>query len=242
MSDQYESISNEDLMALWLDNQLDTKQRAVFEKRCLEDNEFAEMVQCANQTSVIADTAGDFDIPNWDKDNSFNFDKYKAAKQAWWQWQGLPISSIACSALAILMVLTDFNIESKDGRFSFGFGSEVPQETIDKLVDQKLNEKLLAQQETNQAMFAQYLQTLQKQQAENSTQLTQYLLTSNRQERREDFAELIKYINDQRRDDQLFYANQLKDFQQELSFQVGPRPNYTSPNGPGFDATQLNDE
>ncbi|GLR69590.1 hypothetical protein [Agaribacter marinus] len=242
MSDQYESISNEDLMALWLDNQLNDKQRAAFEQRCLNDDDFAELVQSANQTSVIADTAKDFELPTWDKENSFNFEKYKKVSQPWWQWQGLPLSSVVCSFVAIFMVLTDLNIESRDGRFSIGFGSQLPQETINKLVEQKLNDKLLEQQKTNQVLFAQYLQTLQNQQTENSTQLTQYLLTSSRQERREDFAELIKYVNDQRRDDQLFYANQLKDFQQELSFQVGQRPNYTSPNSGDFDSTQLNDE
>jgi dTDP-D-glucose 4,6-dehydratase len=61
-----------------------------------------------------------------------------------------------------------------------------------------------------------YTQTMQQQQMDTSTQLTQYLLGASRKERREDFAELIKYVNEQRGDDQLFYARQLNKLQQDI--------------------------
>jgi hypothetical protein len=64
---------------------------------------------------------------------------------------------------------------------------------------------------------------MQKQQLQTSTQLTEYLLTSNRQERREDFAELLKFVNQQRYDDQIFYARQLNDLQDEINIQTGFR-------------------
>jgi hypothetical protein len=55
-----------------------------------------------------------------------------------------------------------------------------------------------------------------QQQMDASTQLTQYLLGASRKERREDFAELIKYVNEQRGDDQLFYARQLNKLQKDI--------------------------
>jgi len=61
-----------------------------------------------------------------------------------------------------------------------------------------------------------FTQSLQEQQLSTSTQLTNYLLASSRQERKEDFGELIKFINEQRSDDQVYFARQLNQLQQEI--------------------------
>lgn len=92
---------------------------------------------------------------------------------------------------------------------------------IDKLV----NDKLAEFQQNQQLALVNYTQAVQEQQSDASAQLTQYLLGASRQERREDFAELIKYVNEQRGDDQLFYVRQLNKLQQNL--QANPVPSGT---------------
>ena len=66
-------------------------------------------------------------------------------------------------------------------------------------------------------MFSKYADAMAAQQRESSAQLTQYLLASGRQERREDFAEFVKFINQQRDDDQRFMARQLNHLKQEIN-------------------------
>ena len=100
----------------------------------------------------------------------------------------------------------------QDGRLSMGFSSGLSVEQVNVLVEQRLTDY----QATNQAMFAQYVDAITTQQQQSSAQLTEYLLSSSRQERREDFAELIKFINEQRSDDQIYYAKQLNNLQKEI--------------------------
>ena len=85
------------------------------------------------------------------------------------------------------------------------------------MVDAKLNDYQIA----NQAMFGKYVDAIAAQQKESSAQLTQYLLSSSRQERREDFAEFVKFINQQRDDDQRFMARQINHLQQDISLLQG---------------------
>ena len=113
----------------------------------------------------------------------------------------------------MVAVVSGFSVQVSEGKLTMGFQQGPSDEQVAALVNQKLNDY----QQANQAMFTQYVAALQQQQQENSTQLTQYLLTSSRQERREDFAELIKFINQQRDDDQRYYARQLTQLQRDIN-------------------------
>lgn len=211
MSEQQKSL----IFGAWLAGELTTQQQNQFEQLCIEDKAFAERVEQANHINMMAESKPDWQQPEWDKEATFGF----VEKSRWWQWQGLSAASFAFSAFAIVLVLTDFNLNLDDGRISIGFGQQFPEQQVNLLVQQKLDEY----QENNQAMFAQYVDAIQSQQQQNGAQLTEYLLSSSRQERREDFAELIKFINEQRSDDQVFYARQLNNLQQEIYAQNGPR-------------------
>jgi hypothetical protein len=189
----------------------------LFEQLCIEDKEFAERVEQANYLNLLKETSADAEVPNWQDKVNFPF----VEKTPWWQWQGMPAASLCCSVAAILMVLSGFNFKVDEGRLSVGFGDSSPNTNIALLIDQKVQEKLDAQQQANQALLAQYVDTIQQQQLQTSTQLTEYLLTSSRTERREDFAELIKFVNQQRYDDQVFYVRQLNELQTEINMQTG---------------------
>lgn len=199
---------NEQLLGLWLDNQLDARQRAEFERRCIEDAQFSAQVEAANLFTVQAQNYREQDVPQWDRTAMFN----ESAPTRWWHWQGLSAASMALSAVAIVLVLSGFQLRVDDGSVTLSFARQPSSQEIERLV----NDKLQDYQHNQQVVLNNFTQALQQQQLDASSQLTQYLLASSRQERREDFAELIKFINEQRSDDQLFYARQLNQLQQNI--------------------------
>ena len=58
-----------------------------------------------------------------------------------------------------------------------------------------------------------------QQQMQMNTQLARHLLDSSRSERREDFADLIKHLNQQREDDQVFFARQLNNLKTDFELE-----------------------
>lgn len=201
-------LQNAELLAAWLEGTLDDEQRRRFEALCIEDQAFAAQVEAANQFSLSADNYVPSEVPQWDRNATFAGPE----KARWWQWGGLPALSFTTSAMAIVMVLTGTQIKVDSGSITLTFNQRVSERQVEQLVQQRLDSFALRQQESLNT----YAQALQQQQTDTNTQLTEYLLSSSRQERREDFAELIKFINQQRSDDQVFYARQLNKLQREI--------------------------
>ena len=205
--------SPEYLFGQWLDNALTEDERSAFEALCVSDADFAARVATATQLNVAAEQFSAPPMPAWDKNATF----IAPDKPKWWQWQGLPAVSMAMSAAAMVMVMSGFSMQVEDGRVTMGFGQSVPKGPTEAEVAALVADRINHYQQANQAMFTQYVNALQQQQQESSTQLAQYLLKSSRQERREDFAELVQFINQQRDDDQRYYARQLTHLQREIN-------------------------
>jgi hypothetical protein len=201
-------LSNEQLFGLWVEEQLNEPQQHEFEQRCLQDEDFAKQVEAFNIFAVQSEHYHNDEVPNWDRESTFDMPQ----KAKWWQWQGLPTLSFATSMVAIVMVLTGLQVRMDDGAMTISFSGKQSTQEIDRLV----NDRLAEFQQTQQLALTEYTQAMGQQQMDASTQLTQYLLGASRKERREDFAELIKYVNEQRGDDQLFYARQLNKLQQDI--------------------------
>lgn len=212
---------NEQLLGLWLDGQLTAQQRQEFEQRCVDDEAFAQQVATANMFNLHTQHYVEQEVPQWDRDSSFS----STPKNKWWQWQGLSGLSLAMSLVAIVMVVSGLQIRMDEGAMTISFAAKQSDQQIERLV----NDKLQAYQQNQQLALNNFTQTMQQQQLDASSQLTQYLLSSSRKERREDFAELIKFINEQRTDDQMFYARQLNQLQQDI---------YTNPAQPGLNSSK----
>lgn len=202
------NLSNEQLLGLWVEQQLNEGQQHEFEQRCLQDEDFAKQVETYNIFAAQSEQYHHAEVPNWDRDSTFDMPQ----KAKWWQWQGLPTLSFATSMLAIVMVLTGLQVRMEEGAMTISFAGKQSSQEIDRIVDDRLAEF----QQVQQIALTEYTQAMGQQQMDASTQLTQYLLGASRKERREDFAELIKYVNEQRGDDQLFYARQLNKLQQDI--------------------------
>lgn len=203
------------LFSAWLEGKLNSEQQADFDQLCITDPAFAMQVERTNYVRLLDDSSLALEPPKWDKNSQFMF----AEKTPWWQWQAMPVVAFGFSIVALFMVATGFNINIENGRASVGFGAEISTAQIETLVQSRLDEY----QQSNQALLTQYVDSMQKQQLQTNTQLTEYLLISSRQERREDFAQLIKFVNQQRYDDQNFYARQMNDLQAEINIQTGYR-------------------
>jgi hypothetical protein len=209
--DKFE-LSNEQLFGLWVEQQLNKQQQNVFEQRCLDDKTFAKQVEMFNMFSMQSEHYQSDEVPSWDRASTFNMPE----KIKWWQWQGLPTLSFATSMLAIVMVLTGLQVRTDDGAMTISFAGKYREQQSEQEIDKLVDVKLAEFQKTQQLALTNTTQTMQQQQMDASTQLTQYLLGASRKERREDFAELIKYVNEQRGDDQLFYVRQLNKLQQDI--------------------------
>jgi hypothetical protein len=205
-------LSNEQLFGLWVEQQLNKQQQNVFEQRCLDDKTFAKQVEMFNMFSMQSEHYQSDEVPSWDRASTFNMPE----KIKWWQWQGLPTLSFATSMLAIVMVLTGLQVRTDDGAMTISFAGKYREQQSEQEIDKLVDVKLAEFQKTQQLALTNTTQTMQQQQMDTSTQLTQYLLGASRKERREDFAELIKYVNEQRGDDQLFYVRQLNKLQQDI--------------------------
>ena len=201
-------LSNEQLFGLWAEQELNEPQRLEFERRCLEDQAFSQQVEAFNMFSMQSELYQSDEVPSWDRASTFDLPE----KAKWWQWQGLPTLSFATSMVAIVMVLTGLQVRTDDGAITISFAGKQSEQEIARLVNNRIAEF----QETQELALTNYTQSMQQQQMDTSTQLTQYLLGASRKERREDFAELIKYVNEQRGDDQLFYARQLNKLQKDI--------------------------
>ncbi|WP_026377416.1 hypothetical protein [Aestuariibacter salexigens] len=210
-------LDNETLLSLWMDGNLDDSQRQLFERRLAEDESFSKMVETVNQVHMHAEQFTPLDVPKWDKESTFQ----SKPKRRWWQWQGIPAASMAMSVCAMLMVVSGTQFRYQDGVFSMSFGHQVQQQEVELLANQIVEQRLDKFTQQQEVAFTTYAAALQQQQQTSNAELTAYLLASSRQERREDFAELISFINQQRSDDQLFYARQINQLQQEIYTEPG---------------------
>ena len=196
------------LLAAWLENTLSPGERNDFERLVREDEEFAAQVELANQTIMLAQDYEPAPVPNWNREASF----VTPEKKAWWQWQGFPAASMAMSVFAMCLVIFNVEFRIEDEGMMISFAGKHEEQRLERLLNAKI--QVLEQRQTESLDL--YVDQLREEQLVATKQLTNFVLQSSRTERREDFAEFIRFINEQRSDDQQFYARQLNQLQQDL--------------------------
>ncbi|GHF83962.1 hypothetical protein [Thalassotalea marina] len=161
-----------------------------------------------------ADVTPEVNVPNWNRDATFENDK-----KSWWQWQGLPAMSFAFSLFAMTLVLFKVEVVVQEEGFMLSFaGSHQAnqQQQMNQLIDQKLQSFASEQQ----VILANYASDIKVKQQESNLQLASYIMGASRQERKEDMSEFIKYINEQRADDKFDQQMQLQRLQQTMQIQT----------------------
>lgn len=144
----------------------------------------------------------DREVPQWDRGSAFITKENKP----WWQWSGLPVMSMACSFIAIALVLLKVELVMQPEGVLLSFSgshsksNQAQQEAkVNRLVNQKLREFASEQQ----VILANYATDIITRQQDNNLQLASYILDASRQERKEDISDFIGYVNEQRKDEKL---------------------------------------
>lgn len=173
-----------------------------------------------DQLQQLADQWEPQPVPNWDRQRTFR--AVQPPRLAWWQRPWLPLASMACSALALLLVVGNTQVISNEQGLTVRFGGNaIDPLVIEQRVAERLNEYAAAQQ----VALVNYGVTLRNDMREDmnvaNQQLVNYVIAANRQERNDDMADLIRYVNAQREDDQVFFANQIQQISEDLLQQSG---------------------
>ena len=209
--------AKEVLFARWLDDQLSEEEQAEFEQLCLNDEEFAEQVSAMAKIETLSQEFEEVPVPEWDRASTMVPQVGKGAEtpRSWWQWPGVSALSFATSMAAILMVTLKIQVNVTDDGVLIGFANTYSDQQIQSMLD----ERMLAYQADQKDQLQQYSTQLQAQQTQLNSQFADYLLTANRTERKQDFAELIKFVNQQRSDDNIYYTNLLNRMERSISSQ-----------------------
>jgi len=184
-------------------------------QQCLEEFEQIE------QLNRMANEWTNEQVPEWSRAQHI-------VQQADSKWNWLNVSSFACSALALLLVLFRFEIHSTDSGILLSFAGQAQSQIINQQVHQKFSE--LQRQQVS--YIDTKLENFSNQQNDRNLKLINTVVELNRTERRQDLGKLVNYwqLNQQdvrlqtKLDDALQYRpitdNQLneltnKDLQQE---------------------------
>lgn len=203
------------VFAQWLDGKLSSEQKEVFEQNIEESDDalWQQRMHTASYVAHQAQSIPDKNVPHWDRGAAFVSDK-----QSWWQWGGLPALSMACSVLAIALVLfkVELVVQPEGVLLSFaGSASSTQEEKVAALVDQKLKEFASEQQ----VVLANYAADIKVKQQDNNLQLASYILSTSRQERKEDMSDFIGYINEQRQDENLEQKIKFQQLERAIKYQ-----------------------
>ncbi len=201
---------NEELFARWLEGTLDQESRNQFEKKCQEDEVFSQRVETAKTMDILSRDAHEYDVPKWNPCRDVVFE----STPPWWQWQWLPVASLVTSCLAIFIVVMRVEFTLESGAMTLSFPEHRERNSAESL-----SVRLDTFQREQTAMIMAELEVLRTQQAKRNEELVNYLVGIGRTERQEDFNHLVKYINELRRDDQLFYAKQMMSVHEALRTQ-----------------------
>lgn len=202
-----------DKLAQWLEGQLSDEEQRQFQQACSEDTDFAQRVATAARIEAMAQEPDSEPVPHWDIAATMGPQSQRESQNTpWWAWRGWsPVSmAMSCCAIALLSLQAEFKVEQGAVTLSFAQQPDV------QAVQTQVTDAMQQYEQRQQQLLQQQRVQLQEQQLALNTQLTRYLLDTSRQERREDIVELIKFVNQQRDDDQLFYARQLNQLQEAI--------------------------
>ena len=189
--------------------------------------------QLAQQVSLEVEQ----EVPHWHRAEAFeqHFQVEKSTVNPrtinWGMWFGIPALSMACSALAITVVmnftqekaidqqtLTAFIDQQVQLKVSTQLASQILSKgnnDVETLVTLKLREFAAEQQ----VVLANYRADMGAEQQKNNLALAGDVIGASRKERKEDMSDFINFINAQREDEQLAQKIKFQQLEREVGFQ-----------------------
>ena len=196
-----------------------------------------QIEQLADFEGYIAQQAThvqDEEVPHWNRAAAFEqcmteptvIEKIQRGFKSVWV---MPMVSMACSLAAVVALMPFLAPSSKmDEQTIAALVEQGVQQQIATKVDDMVAIKLKEFAAEQQVILANYRADMLTQQQSSNLELASYILTASRQERKEDMADFISFINAQRKDEQLMQKIKFQQLQQEISLQ---KVNYTTYNG-----------
>jgi hypothetical protein len=189
--------------------------------------------QLAQQVSLETEQ----EVPHWHRAEAFE-QHFKGEQSTangksinWGMWFGVPALSMACSAFAIMVVmsftqeqgldqqaLTAFIDQQVQQKVSAQLASQISSKSnddVETLVTLKLREFAAEQQ----VVLANYRADMSAEQQKNNLALAGYVIGASRKERKEDMSDFISFINAQREDEQLAQKIKFQQLEREVGFQ-----------------------
>lgn len=146
-------------------------------------------------------------VPEWPRELTFR--GHAEQRLRWWQRPFLPVASFACSALALLAIVSQLQVQVTEQGFNVHFGGGLTEQQLEAAVAARMT-SYAAEQQLQMANYAANLrEDFRDDVAAANQQLVSYVLNTSRTERQEDMEDLIRYVNAQREDDQVYFAYQL---------------------------------
>ncbi|MEX1221619.1 MAG: hypothetical protein WEA82_05850 [Idiomarina sp.] len=212
----------------WLNNELSEQQaQNLYQQLCAHAPDIAEQMAAMQQFQQDADAWVDAPVPDWNREATWQPAlRSSASTESWWQRPWLPVTSFACSLLAVALVVLQVDVVVSDSQLRIAFGGQVNDEQLASLVDARLDEFTAKQTQELKTYATAMREDFREDLNQANTQLVSYVLATSRDERREDFADLIRYVNEQRQDDQVFYVNQFRQLQEAVGEPVTEYPFY----------------
>lgn len=206
----------------------DTKLEANFtrwlEGQTLTDNELAELnshpiwserMATFSNVNQLAEQA-EFDappVPKWNRDQGF---EQNLQQPSWWQQQSLSLVALTFSIFACVVLFFDLRISVTEGGVNIA--------TADYLQKQQLHQEFATLAQQNNELIQTRLDNFQASQQQSTAQVVSYVLNNSRIERQEDIQDVVKVIQQQRKDDLLYLKEQFSDINYQLrKTQFSPR-------------------
>lgn len=158
-----------------------------------------EMLELADSMSQSVE------VPQWRKDKGF--EQY-LAKPSWWQNQGTSLVALSFSIFACLIMLFDVRLVNTNNGRELVINDQSQQSWLEQQFVQ------LAEQ-NNQFINSRMDDLIAKQQ-DDTAQLASYLVANSRLERKEDIADVVRVIQQQRQDDMRYLRQQFSDVNYNL--------------------------
>jgi hypothetical protein len=183
-----------------------------------EDKQWQQRLATAQALHHQESLTPEQSVPSWDRGAAFESDR-----APWWQWGGLPATSMAFSFLAMALVLFKVEFVMQDSGVLLSFAgsnqNSYSQEDINALVDAKVNQQLKSFASEQQVVLANYVADIKVKQQDSNLQLASYIMGAARQERKEDISDFIQYINAERKDESLDNKIKFQEIERAIKYQ-----------------------
>ncbi len=202
----------EQKFSTWLEEKTRQKNQHIEDEDFDDEKLWQERATTASFIAHQVDVGDEYEVPKWDRASAFETDS-----QPWWQWRALPAMSFAFSCFAIALVLLKVELVVKPEGMMLSFAGNqqaIEDARVATLVDQKLQ----AFASEQQLVLANYASDIQVKQQDSNLQLASYVMGASRQERKEDMNDFIKYINEQRVDQQFDQNMKFKQLENAIQY------------------------